>query len=87
MLAHVCPRLAEYSISKDNFTDESIYETMKHVSLQLGDIVEDWRQISDNLDTEILPIFHEDGICFTFNALNSHDMYTDEYVVAHFRTI
>ncbi|XP_055295204.1 pickpocket protein 28-like [Sitodiplosis mosellana] len=81
--AHVCPRLPELIDFKDNFTNESIYQifrmTEEKFERQLSQC--SWlEQVRDGSDCGqyVAPVFTDNGICLTFNALNSYDTYTDQ---------
>lgn len=83
-LAHICPFLRN-NISyneNDNFTNESIYKSIEDITPTIHELTEmcQWGEITGKCSHLLEPIMTEDGICFTFNALNSHEMYTDEYV-------
>lgn len=79
-LAHVCPYLRHRIKSSEDFVNESIYETIQDVSPKLPDLIQFCSQEYLNIKcSEIVkPVFSDEGLCFTFNALNSHDIYTDE---------
>lgn len=75
--------LLNYDDYKDynaqNFTDDSIFKTIEHLSSSrmketiLACIALHREDCLDFFN----PILTEDGICFTFNSLNSRDIYTD----------
>lgn len=77
-MAHVCPIFSEKMKFNDNFTNESIYETIKEVALQLKDSVTRMGTHFGKDKNYFTLVLTEEGFCFTFNALNSHDMYTNE---------
>lgn len=68
-----------YFIGK-NITNSSIVQTLNGMAIKMGDSIFacKWRK-NKNCSNLFKPILTEDGICFTFNSLNSHDIYTDEY--------
>lgn len=57
--------------------NESIYKTIEEVGPDIGSTT-----IFSTFAQQIAsfrPIFTGEGLCFTFNALNSRDIYSDEY--------
>lgn len=79
-LAHICPLLPHLVAFNDTFTNLSVYKTLDilagepHVSIcEFGKILDPRCSLVKNTLTD-------EGKCVTFNALNSHEMYTDEYV-------
>lgn len=77
-LAHISPRLHGFVDDKENFADESIYQSIAEVALRYDDVIS---ALSDRLFTKngrYVPVITEEGVCFSFNGLNSHDTYTDE---------
>lgn len=78
ILAHYCPLLQKIPFEYD-FIGESMYEFIQLVAPSLEYSIVDCIWILDkNCVKYITPVLTDDGLCFTFNALNSHDIYTDE---------
>lgn len=68
------------------------YECPKFTGRQIFDIIQDkghtfnytmmacrWRNDVGRCEKFFKTILTEEGVCFTFNSLNSHDIYTEEY--------
>lgn len=64
-----------------NFSDHSIFDLLREMSPKFEDSVLHcaWLYQSDDCKVDFKTIITEEGICFTFNALNSRDVYTDVY--------
>lgn len=67
---------------KDNFTSESIYNIIEDMAPDFDTIMKEcwWQQKKINCSEYISTVFTQEGLCFAFNALNSYDLFTDEYV-------
>lgn len=65
---------------KSEFADEWIYDVMTDIAPTFRDTVEFcvWRLKTINCSDYFVPMLTEIGHCFAFNALNSHEIYTDE---------
>lgn len=65
----------------NNISTTDILNTLREMSLTLNDTIFNcsWLYNSDDCEDDFKAILTEEGICFTFNALNSQDVYTDEY--------
>lgn len=68
------------SFQINSLMDESIYNVIEGMALSFDDVMYRcwWQNKIRNCSKYFLPVFTEDGFCFTFNALNSHEMYTNE---------
>ena len=80
-VAHLCPKLTKLVEFKDNFTNRYIYDDIIRMAPR------DYTTLNRCFWNRQLIVpcpykrtFTEDGYCYTFNALNSHDTYTNEYV-------
>lgn len=65
----------------DNFTDDTIYDVIQEMAPILTETILafKWKDLVEFGRSEfIVPILTESGLCFTFNALNSHEIYTNE---------
>lgn len=86
-LSHVCRDLGANFNFSAKFTADSVYDIIMDVAPTFNDtmLICKW---NDNKHVPcskiIVPIFTNEGLCFAFNALNSHDIYTDSYVCSHF---
>lgn len=80
-LAHISPRVYEAIKDKfkDNFAEESIYETIGYLAFQKMDLYFDYLDRSISEYSKIVTVLTEEGVCLSYNALNSRDIYTDEY--------
>lgn len=79
-VAHVCPLLPGLVEFKDNFTSDSIYDTLKDVALESYVTLNGcWWNRKIVLPCPLKRTFTDEGFCYTFNTLNSNDIYTDEY--------
>lgn len=80
-LLNFCPSTNAYGIRFQNkFSNNSIYETIKEIAPSIRRIFYlcRWKGTFRRCSTMFTPIFTQDGYCFAFNALNSHEMYTKE---------
>lgn len=82
-LAHICDFfwLDEQHFS-DKFTNESIYDEIADVAPSLNQTLLACVWLYQNVPCETLfaPLLGEEGLCFTFNSINSQEIYTDEFV-------
>ena len=81
-LANVCP-LLPYSVGfEDKFANESIYHTIQDIAPSFEDSLAgcNWNGMGEfhSCSTRMTSILTDEGLCFAFNALNSHEMYTNE---------
>lgn len=67
----------------DNFTDESIFDIIQDVAPSFNDTMFycKWRNENNFCQAFFQPILTEEGVCYTFNILNSRDIYTKEFVL------
>lgn len=78
--AHICDSHLVSNLGLDqNVADKSIFETINDSSPSIDDsmVFCRWRRELDICPSFFKPILTEQGLCFTFNALNSRDIYTD----------
>lgn len=66
----------------ENFVDNSIFDIIKFLAPTLNDTISSckWHNRDGDYQTLFRPVLTYSGLCFTFNALNSRDIYTNEYV-------
>lgn len=81
-LTHICDSetFAGFGIGK-NITDADLIREMDYISIKLNDSLHycEWHSDSKSKHCPELfqPILTEEGFCFTFNALNSRDIYSE----------
>ena len=75
-LGHVCP-LLPFEI---DFTDEDVFNVIRDVAPTVEEITLScsWKGAIINCSEYLKPVMTHDGVCYTFNGLNSRDIYTDE---------
>lgn len=75
---HICHN--EFKLlpnGSDILRTESIYETIKTIGPDLGSVIA-FATWLDQL-APFQPILTGEGLCYTFNTLNSRDIYSNEY--------
>lgn len=78
--AHLCDAHLVSGLGLDqNVADTSIFDTINDISPSIGDSMAfcRWRRGLDVCSSFFKPILTEHGLCFTFNALNARDIYTE----------
>lgn len=65
---------------EEKFANDSIYEVLEDLAPNRDYTINacQWQQKKVNCIEYMSPIMTNHGVCFSFNALNSQDMYTDE---------
>ncbi|XP_031632054.1 pickpocket protein 28-like [Contarinia nasturtii] len=78
-LFHVCPNDFFEPYTEEKWTNSSIYDTIEELSPTFEEtlLTCEWRSTTYPCKDLFASVFTEDGLCFTFNALNSHEMYTE----------
>lgn len=75
--------------SDKHLLGESIYDAIIDIASDLDSTITDfrWLRVPYAYDTRydfpnfFVPVMTEYGLCFAFNSINSHEIYTDEYDV------
>lgn len=81
--SHICDLglACDRNILGRNFTDSSIVDIIQDIAPTYDDTVYGfkWRN-KVYMHAKLQKIITDEGVCFTFNDLNSRDIYTDECV-------
>lgn len=67
-----------------SFDTEDIYRILEEIAPEYNETFAQiiWQnKVKLSRSEHIVPTLTEVGLCFTFNALNSYEIYTEEYVV------
>lgn len=81
-LVHICPF---YNFNRTDFGDkyanESIYTTIQSMALSFNDTLSEceWQNQVTPCSKLFTRVMTEQGLCFAFNALNTHELYTEMY--------
>lgn len=82
-ISHLCePHLMEsFQLGKNN-TDERIFKIINELAPSFTDIMFfcKYRNKFNLCQNYFKSILTDEGVCFTFNALNSEEVYTDKYI-------
>ncbi|XP_055308679.1 pickpocket protein 28-like isoform X2 [Sitodiplosis mosellana] len=80
-LAHICPRLSDSIEYTDNLTTDAIYDTIQDIAPRMiqSEMRCVWQVQWKKCSKLFVPTLTEEGLCFAFNALNVHDIYTDDF--------
>lgn len=79
-LAHICYNFPQMIEFHDDFTSETIYDTITKLAPQINEtlLFGYWRKDSFGCCDNFAPVFTGQGLCFAFNSLNSNEVYTEE---------
>lgn len=85
-LAHLCPNSIgpaskNHMSHGPGFTDESIYDVIQDINPDLSDIMHQtcvWQNDKEPCSNGFVPVYTEEGLCFAFNNLSPHEIYTEE---------
>lgn len=80
---HLCQMLIlSHANAGNEFTDESIYAVFWNMSLSQSVIREAaWENGYNYIAMQFSSLLTDEGICFLFNNLNSHEIHTNEWVL------
>lgn len=81
---HTCRFHPQYGLYfGQKFTNESIFEIIQDIALKINYTLEDcsWRDVIHPCVNYFTSVLTSEGVCFSFNDLNSNEIYTDEYVL------
>ncbi|XP_055307692.1 pickpocket protein 28-like [Sitodiplosis mosellana] len=80
-LLHICHiQDADFGYYQSKYANESIYELIKDTAPALNDTFFycEWQHELIPCASVFAPVLTDDGLCFSFNALNSQEIYTEE---------
>lgn len=79
-LAQICPIFPDSIKHNEFFSSKSIYNIIEDLAPNLEYAIKEcrWQQKKIKCSEYLSSVFTRRGFCFTFNDLNSYDMYTDQ---------
>lgn len=78
-LLHICEFYnSKFALTGKKFTNASIYDIIQDIAPKDPMLKCNWQHKSYNASEIFSPILTKEGVCFTFNALNSRDIYTNQ---------
>lgn len=80
-LSHICSGLPDSITLDDEFVGSWIYDVITDIGLSLDRTFSQcsWQNENVTCSEIFVPLLTDDGLCFSFNALNSREFYTKEY--------
>lgn len=79
VITQLCSHPDSSMEESDKFTNDSLYDMVVYLAPTLKRTIRSgWRKdYYHNVTGLFAPVFTDEGYCFSFNTLNSHDIYTD----------
>lgn len=80
-VTHLCDDCMHYGDTSETFANNSIFDVLQDMAPDSHSVVmsHKWKyETFSSIEAEISSVLTEEGLCFAFNAVNSHEVYTDE---------